>query len=183
MPGTCAHWPSSPAQPVCPEPPVIWFPSVAERDGLGIVQMNWLASRTGGITSFYQRMVIKHFQSEQLLLDVMFGIRKGWLEPTQATCCILENVHMLTCARGHSVLYPYNERDELLMGTSLTGTVMPGKLGDSHLYFLFCVNSVTLLLQAGVNRSYKAALDPASFSTHANAVLRCRSIDALESTF
>lgn len=140
--------------------------------------MNWSASRTGGVASFYQWMVIKHFQSEQLLIDVMFGIKKKWLEQTQAACNISENVHVIACARGHMVLYLCNQWYELFMETSLTGTAIPGKSGNSHLCFLFCVNSVILFLCAGVNRSYKAALCPASRSTTLNAVLRCRSINA-----
>lgn len=139
--------------------------------------MNCSASRTGGIASFYQWMVIKHFQSEQLPIDVMFGIKKRWLEQTQAACSILENVHVITCARGHVALYVYNQLYELFMETSLTGTVIPGKLGNSHLYFLFWVNSVILFLCAGVDKSYKATLGPASRSTALNAVLS-RCVDA-----
>lgn len=84
----------------------------------------------------------------------------------------------MTCAKGHVALYLYSQWYELFMETSLTGTVIPGKLGNSHLHFLFCVNSVTLFLCAGVNRFHKAALCPASCSTTLNIVLRCRSIDA-----
>lgn len=126
-----AHSPMSP----------VWFSPATERDRLGIIQTNSAASGTRGVASFYQWMVIKHFQSEQLLLDVAFGIKKRWLEQTQAACSILENVHTITCARGHMVLYLYNLYYELSMGPSLTGKVTAGKLGDSHLYFAFCVNT------------------------------------------
>jgi len=71
-----------------------------------------------GVASYYQWMVIKRFQSEQLLINVMFGLKKRFCEQTPAACSILEKAHMITCARRHVALYLYKQWYELFMETS-----------------------------------------------------------------
>lgn len=157
---TCAHSPFNPAQQLlCPQLHVICLIFLSYSRGEMRTNSNEpVSSRSGGVASFYQWMGIKHFQWEELLVNIRVGypgclqyFRKMWMWSLvpEDTWSYISVVHGNICNR-HSC---------------------PWRSGWSTPFISSRVHSVFPLLCAGVNRSYKAA-------QQLNAVLMCRSIDA-----